>query len=171
VFAGANATEPLVRAAAAEATVLHFATHGVLDDTNPMYSFLQLTRTGGKDAETDGRLEAWEILTLKLNAAVAVLTACDTARGEIGGGEGVIGLAWAFLAAGTPSTVVSLWQLESHSATALTLAFHRRLRASLVAGHGEVAGSLRAAALELRRDPRYRHPFYWAGLVAVGDGY
>ncbi|HMB78751.1 MAG TPA: CHAT domain-containing protein, partial [Vicinamibacterales bacterium] len=102
VFIGANATEPRVRAAASEATILHFATHGVVDDTNPMYSYLQLTRTGEVDAETDGRLEAWEILSLKLDAAVAVLTACDTARGTVGGGEGVVGLAWAFFAAGTP---------------------------------------------------------------------
>jgi CHAT domain-containing protein/Tfp pilus assembly protein PilF len=171
VFVGPAATEPGVRGALANATILHFATHGIVDDGNPMYSFLQLTRTGQIDANTDGRLEVWEIMSLKLDATVAVLTACDTARGSIGGGEGVVGLAWAFFAAGTPATVVSLWALESGSATSMTLEFHRRFRASLVAGHGEVAASLRAAALALRRDPRYRHPFYWAGLVAVGDGY
>jgi len=171
VFVGAAATEPRVRAAAAGATILHFATHGVVDGTNPMYSYLQLTRTGEVDAETDGRLEAWEVVSLKLDAIVAVLAACDTARGKLGGGEGVVGLAWAFFAAGTPATVVSLWQLESGSATTLTLGFHQRLRTGLLRGHGRVADSLRAAALELRRDPRYRHPFYWAGLVTIGDGY
>ncbi|HMB81828.1 MAG TPA: CHAT domain-containing protein, partial [Vicinamibacterales bacterium] len=88
-----------------------------------------------------------------------------------GGGEGVVGLAWAFFAAGTPATVVSLWPLESGSATTLTLGLHQRLRAALLRGHASVADSLRAAALELRRDPRYRHPFYWAGLVTVGDGF
>jgi CHAT domain-containing protein len=171
VFVGAAATEPGVRAALANATILHFATHGVVDDMNPMYSFLQLTRTGQVDANTDGRLEAWEIMSLKLDATVAVLTACDTARGTLGGGEGIVGLAWAFFAAGTPATVVSLWQLDSASATTLTLGLHQRLRAGLVRGHGSVADSLRAAALDLRRDVRYRHPFYWAGLVTVGDGY
>jgi len=171
LLVGSAATEPRVRAAAADATVLHFATHGVLDDANPMYSFLQLTRSGATDADGDGRVEAWEIQALKFDASVAVLTACDTGRGRLADGEGLIGLAWAFFAAGTPATVVSLWPLESASATTLTLSFHRRLRASLVAGHAEVADSLRAAALELRRAPRYRHPFYWAGLVSVGDGY
>ena len=170
-FVGTAATETRVRAALANATILHFATHGVVDDMNPMYSYLQLTRAGAVDANTDGRLEAWEIMSLKLEAAVAVLTACDTARGKLGGGEGMVGLSWAFFAAGTPATVVSLWELDSASATAMTTTFHRRFRASLLAGHGEVAESLRAAALELRRDARYRHPFYWAGLVAVGDGY
>ena len=176
-FVGAAASEPAIRDASAGATVLHFATHGVVDDANPMYSFLQLARAGkpggsaGGDARDDGRLEAWEILTLKLDAAVAVLTACDTARGKIGGGEGVIGLAWAFFAAGTPATVVSLWQLDSSSATQLTLAFHRGLHTSLLKGNARVAENLHAAALALRRDPRYRHPFYWAGLVAVGDGF
>ena len=172
-FVGAAASEPAVRGASGDATVLHFATHGVVDDANPMYSFLQLTKAkpGEDDARVDGRLEAWEIVTLKLDAAVAVLTACDTARGKIRGGEGVIGLAWAFFAAGTPATVVSLWQLDSTSATTLTLAFHRRLHAALLKGNGRVAENLHAAALEMRRDPRFRHPFYWAGFVAVGDAY
>jgi CHAT domain-containing protein/Tfp pilus assembly protein PilF len=171
LLVGAAATEPKVRSALAEADVLHFATHGVVDDQDPMYSFLQLTRGGANDAAGDGRLEAWEIQSLKLRAAVAVLTACDTARGTIGGGEGVIGLAWSFLAAGTPSMVVSLWQLDAASATALTSDLHEHLRRSMVSGHIRVADSLRDAALTLRSDPRYRHPYYWAGLVAVGDGY
>ena len=100
LFVGDEATEPRVRAAAAGAWVLHFATHGVVDDTNPMYSFLQLTRTGPAEAATDGRLEAWEILSMHLDASVAVLTACDTARGTIGGGEGVISLAVGLLRRG-----------------------------------------------------------------------
>ena len=170
VLVGAAATEPKVRSALADADVLHFATHGIVDDRDPMYSFLQLTR-GGADAAGDGRLEAWEIQSLKLRAAVAVLTACDTARGTLGGGEGVIGLAWSFLAAGTPSMVVSLWELDAGSATALTSDLHQRLRASMVGGHVRVAESLRSAMLQLRSNPRYRHPYYWAGLVAVGDGY
>ena len=168
---GADATEARVRGSVAGASVLHFATHGVLDDASPMYSFLQLTPKSGSDASTDGRLEAWEIESLQLDAQVAVLTACDTGRGRVADGEGVIGLTWAFFAAGTPSTVVSLWKLESESAAALTLAFHQQLRASLVAGHGQVAPSLRSAALTLRRDPRWRHPFYWAGLVPIGDAF
>lgn len=170
VFVGAAATEPAVRSVSADAAVLHFATHGVVDNANPMYSFLQLTRADDSDAAHDGRLEAWEIATLRLNAVVAVLTACDTARGRISG-EGVVGLAWSFFAAGTPATVVSLWQLDSASATSLTLDFHRRLHESLVQTKTDVAASLRAAALDIRRDPRYRHPFYWAGLVAVGDAF
>src|SRR5262249_27997187 len=160
-----------VRSAASGATVIHFATHGMIDDATPMYSFLQLTSGGRRAAETDGRLEAWEIQSLKLDAQVAVLTACDTARGRLSSGEGVIGLAWAFFAAGTPSTIVSLWELESASATRLTLALHRRLHASLARGQNLAAENLRAAALELRRDPRFRHPFYWAGLITMGDGF
>jgi CHAT domain-containing protein len=169
-LSGASATESRLRASAATATVLQFATHGVVDDASPMYSYLQLARGADDDAGSDGRLEAWEIQSMKLRARVAVLTACDTARGRISG-EGVIGLAWAFFMAGTPATVVSLWQLESASATDLTVAFHRDLRAGLLRGHPQTADSLRAAALALRRDPRYRHPFYWAGVIAVGDGF
>jgi len=78
----------------------------------------------------------------------------------------VIGMAWALFIAGSPSTVVSQWRVDSASTTELMLGLHRRL----VAG-GSRAGSLRESALSLMRDKRYGHPFYWAGFVVVGDGF
>jgi len=111
-------------------------------------------------------------MKLDLRPAITVLAACETARGRIGGGEGVIGLSWAFFLAGSPRTVVSLWNVDAASTTDLMVAFHRRVRAHLVQQHGRpaAAASLRAAALLLLQDPKYRHPFYWAGFVVLGDG-
>jgi len=75
----------------------------------------------------------------------------------------VIGLAWAFLVAGCPSTVVSQWEAESASTSILMIEFHRQLRAGV-----SKPEALRRAALALRRDRRYSHPFYWAPFIVVG---
>jgi CHAT domain-containing protein len=112
----------------------------------------------------DGLLEAWEIKRMKLHARLAVLSACETARGKISDGEGVIGLSWALFAAGCPSEVVSQWKVDSASNTDLMLKFHQRFRAGASA-----AEAMRDASLALAKDPRYRHPFYWAPFVAIGN--
>jgi CHAT domain-containing protein len=161
VYVGGEANEARAKAETGDSRVLHFATHGILNEASPMYSQLVLSQASGDE---DGLLEAWEILNLDLNADLAVLSACETGRGRVGAGEGVIGLSWAFFVAGCPTTVVSQWKVESASTTELMLAFHRSLRK----GQSK-AEALRSAALKLLGDSRYRHPFYWAGFVVVGD--
>jgi CHAT domain-containing protein/Tfp pilus assembly protein PilF len=166
VYIGAEAREDRLKAEAARARVLHFATHGILNDASPMYSHLALAQG---DKNEDGLLEAWELMQMDLRADLVVLSACETARGRFGAGEGMIGLTWALFVAGVPSTVVSQWKVESASARELMLGFHRRLRApsrkSLT-----MAEALRMEALKLMKDPSTSHPFYWAGFVLVGDG-
>jgi CHAT domain-containing protein len=159
-----DATESQVKAAAPHYAVLHLATHGVLDESSPLYSHFVLSSAPG-NAEDDGRLEAWEIMRMKLTAEVVVLAACDTGRGRIAPGEGVIGMMWALFAAGARSMVVSQFGVESTSATAMLVAFHRRLAGD----RGAKSVQLRAAALELLRTPRFAHPYYWAGFILVGD--
>ena len=165
VFIGAAAREDRLKAAAAEAGVLHIATHGVLNDAAPMYSHLALATN---DEKEDGLLEAWELMQLDLKADLAVLSACETARGRIGAGEGVIGLSWALFVAGVPSTLVSQWKVESSSTRDLMLGFHRGLRSKT--RPLTKAEALRQAVLSLLKNPRTDHPFYWAGFVLVGDG-
>jgi CHAT domain-containing protein len=101
-----------------------------------------------------------------------VLSACETARGRYGAGEGVIGLTWALFVAGVPSTVVSQWKVESASARDLMLNFHRQLRAPSATAPATAAKAeaLRQAALKVMKNPETSHPFYWAGFVLVGDG-
>ena len=172
VLHGDAASERALRAATTDAAVLHFATHGLLDNSGPMYSFLLLSGHSAGDAAADGRLEAWEIVDLPLPVEAVVVAACETALGRIGPGEGMIGLSWAFFLAGSPRTVASLWKVDAASTTDLMIAFHRRFRDGLTRNvqRPEAADSLRAGALSLLRSERYGHPFYWAGFILVGDG-
>ncbi len=172
VFIGAEAREGVVKTEAPKYEVLHFATHGLLDNRNPMFSYLILAQTAG-DPNEDGLLEAREIINMDLHARLAVLSACQTARGWVGAGEGVIGMSWALFVAGVPTTVASQWKVDSASTTSLMIDFHRRLtmrRANPKLKEGK-AEALRQAELELLRSERYRHPFYWAGFVMIGDGW
>lgn len=162
VYVGAEAREERAKTEAAQASVLHFATHGILNDAAPMYSHLVLAQG---DKNEDGLLEAWEVMQLDLKADLAVLSACETARGRFGAGEGMIGLTWALFVAGVPSTVVSQWKVESASTRDLMVRFHRRLQT----GKASKAEALRQAALSLQRRPATNHPFYWAGFVHIGD--
>src|SRR5262245_3441455 len=166
VYIGAGAREDRFKAEAARAEVLHFATHGILNDAAPMYSHLALAPG---DKSEDGLLEAWELMQLDLKADLAVLSACETARGRYGAGEGVIGLTWALFIAGVPSTVVSQWKVESNSTRELMLDFHRSLRA-MSRNPAPKAEALRQAALKVMKNPETSHPFYWAGFVLVGAG-
>ncbi|HQX81614.1 MAG TPA: CHAT domain-containing tetratricopeptide repeat protein [Vicinamibacterales bacterium] len=167
VFLGSAATEGTLRAAVRNASVLHIATHGVLDDRSPMYSHLLMAPDKSGDG-TDGRLEAWELLDLEITADLVVLSACQTASGAVGGGEGVIGLSWALFAAGASTAVVSQWEVDSASTTALMIGLHERLLAPKAAS-ASAAESLRGSALALMKDPRYRHPFYWAGFIVMAN--
>jgi CHAT domain-containing protein len=168
VYIGDEAREDRVKSEAGQATILHFATHGILNDASPMYSHLTLAQGDGAE---DGLLEAWELMRLDLKADLAVLSACETARGRFGAGEGMIGLTWALFVAGVPSTLVSQWKVESASTRDLMLGFHRQLRAPApVKAKMTKAEALRRAALKVMKNPETRHPFYWAGFVLVGDG-
>ncbi len=162
VYVGAEAREDLLKAEAGKYRILQLATHGVINNASPMYSHLVLAQ--GDDGKEDGLLEAWEIMQLDLKADLAVLSACDTARGRIGAGEGVIGLAWALFVAGCPTTVVSQWKVESSSTAELMLAFHHNLQAG-----SSKSEALRQAALKLITDRKHGHPFYWGGFIVVGN--
>ncbi|HEY0727004.1 MAG TPA: CHAT domain-containing protein, partial [Pyrinomonadaceae bacterium] len=169
VYVGPDAREDRVKNEAGQAGILHFTTHGTLNNASPMYSYLTLAEGGPND---DGLLEAWELMQLDLKAELAVLSACETARGRIGAGEGVIGFSWAMFIAGVPATVVSQWKVESASTRDLMVSFHRSLfspRAPQLSKPTKT-DALRQAALKLMRNPETSHPFYWAGFVLVGDG-
>jgi CHAT domain-containing protein len=169
IYTGTEAREERIKAEASDYKILHFATHGILNDSAPMHSYLVLAQ-GGKNE--DGLLEAWELMETDLRADLVVLSACETARGRVGAGEGVIGLSWALFVAGSPTAVVSHWKVDSAGTSQLMLAFHKSLNAALSNQKPRVstAGALRAAALNLLKSTEYRHPFYWAGFSVIGDG-
>lgn len=162
VYVGAEAQEWRFKSEAPRARILHIATHAFADPAWPMYSALLFARPTASDGE-DGILEAREIASMKLSAEVAVLSACETGRGEYDWDEGVVGLPWAFLAAGTPAVVVSQWKVASRSTAALMVEFHKRLRQPGTTP----ASALRGAQRTLRGQTRYAHPFYWAPFVTI----
>lgn len=163
VYVGTEAREDRVKTEAPKHGIIHIAAHGIVNNKSPMYSHIVLSQADGNRSE-DGLLEAWEIMNLDLKADLVILSACETARGRIGNGEGVIGLSWAAFIAGAATTVVSQWKVESSSTTELMIEFHRPLRLGK-----SKAEALRLASLKLLKTERYRHPFYWAGFVIIGD--
>lgn len=164
VLVGANARKNVFRQEASKYSIIHLATHGILDDNSPMYSRLVMARAEN-DPTDDGLLEAREIMQLDLHADLVVLSACQTARGRIGAGEGMVGMSWAFFVAGVPTMVASQWKVDSASTAKLMIDFHKRLREETTTSKAAI---LQQASLALMKDPRYRHPYFWAGFVLMG---
>jgi CHAT domain-containing protein len=164
-FTGAAATKENFNTYAAHYDIVHLATHGLFDDHDPMYSHLLFAgSTSDPSRSRTAQLDASEIADMKLSASLVVLSACETADGKYLAGEGLIGLSWSFLAAGSQSAIASQWRVASSSTTDLMIAFHRNLQQ-----HIPKAEALRRAELTLAHDPRYDHPFYWAGFVLLGE--
>ncbi len=142
-------------------------THGILDENSPLYSGLVLSPTQG----SDGFLHAYEIFPVALDAELVVLSACETAGGELRAGEGVLALTRAFMAAGARSVVASLW-LAPDVAGPLMPEFYR----GLMQGASKAA-ALRAAKLAMKssrgrvagQEVSYAHPIFWASSVLVGS--
>ncbi len=166
VFTGADAREETAKKESPNYRIVQFATHGILNNVSPMYSHLVMAQDA-RNPNEDGLLEAWELKDLDLKADMVILSACETARGKIANGEGIIGMTWASFIAGAPTTVASQWKVESSSTTELMLEFHRQLLSKKPPSKAE---ALRRASLKLMKMPRYRHPRYWGGFVLVGDG-
>jgi CHAT domain-containing protein len=172
VYFGAAAQEGRAKSDAGQCQVLHFATHGILDNSSPMYSRIVLSQAEGNTAE-DGLLEAWELMNLDLKADLVVLSACQTARGRAASGEGMIGLTWALFVAGCPTTVASQWSVKSDSTKELMIEFHRQLQSAIRNPQSKItkAEALRQAMVKMvRRQDNYKYPHFWAGFVLAGDG-
>jgi len=142
---------------------LHFATHGLIDEDKPEMSSIVLTTT--KNSGEDGLLQATEIFNLKLNADLVVLSACQTGLGKLVRGEGMVGLTRAFMYAGTPTVMVSLWSVSDMSTAALMGEFYK----NLIKNKLFKTDALRKAQLTLMTDEKYAHPFYWAPFILIGD--
>lgn len=146
--------------------LLHIATHAVADELQPELSRLILSRCDSRGNELDGDLFLPDIAQLRLEARLVTLSACSAGKGARIAGEGPMHLARAFLHAGARAVVVSLWDVEDEAAAELMRKFYEHM-------HGSAAQSPAAALLMAQRDlsqnPRWRHPFYWAGWTYLGD--
>lgn len=177
ILTGAAAQEATIKRLAGDYRYLHLATHGFVNDGSPLLSSVVLASppapdpaSGGQTAGAappaeDGFLTAREIYGMNLKAEMTVLSACNTARGENRTGEGVVGLTWALFVAGCPTQVVSQWAVDDAGTALLMGRFYENLKVRKLGK----ARALQDAETWLRgRDPKYRHPYYWAPFVLNG---
>ena len=160
---GREATETAFRARAGGAGIVHLAAHGQLNPATPIFSRIVLAPEGSPDLGSDGSLEIHEIYDLDLaQAGLVVLSACQTQLGTRSQGDDLVGLNRAFLYAGAPTVVASLWSVDDQATAGLMTAFYRHLRQGL----GKAA-ALRAAQAEVRAE--HPDPYYWAAFILTGD--
>jgi CHAT domain-containing protein len=171
-YVDAEATKAHFLAQAKGKPVIFLATHAFLDGADPLSSYFLLTPLANQPGTE--RLTVSEILSMELANRMALLFACDTERGPIVQGEGEIGLAWAFLHGGCPATLVSQWPVELQATAKLSAFFMRDLKEKLDESGNtsfSIAALLHKSQVRLLNTDEFNHPFYWAGMVLVGDPY
>ncbi len=172
VFQGVEATEEKAKTPGLleRYRLLHFAAHGLINQNRPRFSGIVLSLPAKNvsvpkpvaDASVeDGILQVYEIFQLKLNADLVVLSACETGLGREVNGEGLIGLTRAFIYAGTPSLLVSLWKVDDEKTADLMIRFYTHLKAGK-----SKAAALRQAQLDLIET--VGTPYFWAPFVLIG---
>jgi len=164
-FVDKFAQENNFKNSAPEYDILHLAMHTIINDSLPMFSKLVFSKPDLKSTE-DGYLNTYEIYNMKLNARLAVLSACETGTGRLQKGEGVMSMARGFIYAGCPAIVMTLWQVEDKSGVRIMKDFYYYLSKGK---RKDVA--LRMAKLKHLEssDPLTAHPHYWLGYVSIGN--
>lgn len=163
-FLGPEATKERLHGQAPEYAILHFATHGLVDMENPVYSNLVFY----KDNDTaNHRLHVFELQNMNIQANLVVLSACETGLGRYVRGEGIMSLSRGFMYAGIPSQVLTLWKIQDKSSADLMDAFYENL-----SDEQKVGTALQEAKIKFLRekaDGLTAHPHFWAGFVLMGD--
>lgn len=178
LFLGQDATEENAKAKnlISQYGIVHFSAHGFPNEDRPRFSSIVLSSpvnnkpssptTTSASATEDGWLSAYEIFNLKLNADLVVLSACETGLGKEVKGDGLMSLTRAFMHAGAPSVVVSLWSVDDKSTADLLIAFYRHLRQPPNGEKISYAEALRQAQLDSIR--KGNSPYHWAPFVLLG---
>ena len=163
-WTGTNATEQHFKNHAVDYQILHLAMHTLLDDDTPMQS--QFVFAVENDSINDGALTAAELYAMKLPAQFVVLSACETGYGEVRKGEGIMSLSRAFLYAGCPSQLVTLWKAPDVQSQDLMVRFFSYLKDDQPKNV-----ALQQAKLDYlqQADEITAHPFFWAGFIPIGD--
>jgi CHAT domain-containing protein len=154
---GAQGTKAEIVQKMPQASIIHLATHGLLDDVRGLGSAIAMAPSG-KD---DGLLTAEEIFDMKLQASLVVLSACNTGEGRITG-DGVIGLSRALISAGVPSVIVSLWAVPDAPTSELMQSFYQNLQ-----NNPDKAQALRQAMLTTMKT--HPQPRNWAAFTLIGE--
>ena len=152
---GKSATKDKVIEKCIDKDVIHFSCHGYFDDADPLSSGVKLY---------DSVLTAREIFDMRLNTELVTLSACQTGLNQRSPGDDLIGLTRAFIYAGAPSVIVSLWSVDAHSTQELMHEFY-----TLLKNGTDKATALQEAQKRIMEKEGYSHPYYWAPFVLVGD--
>ncbi|BDI21046.1 hypothetical protein ANSO36C_68480 (plasmid) [Nostoc cf. commune SO-36] len=160
VFILNDATETRLRVESSTANIIHIAAHGEYNSANPLFSTIYLA----SDDQNDGLLQVQEIYDLDLTATnLVVLSACNTSVGRLSKGDEVVGLTRAFLYAGAPSVISTLWSVDDTVTGEFMQRFYTHLHLGI-----EKAEALQKAQNDIRKD--YPNPYFWAAFVLTGDG-
>ena len=165
VFLGQNASEARFKDDSPRHSIVHIASHALLDERDPFLSKLVMAQNV-TDSINDGTLNTREILGLSIPAEMIVLSACNTGVGDIVTGEGVISLANSFFYAGSQSLVMTLWTANDESSTFIMDQFYKNLAAGK--RKSEALRLAKLAFLETADDIR-SHPYYWAHFIVNGN--
>lgn len=145
--------------------IVHFATHGLINNTHPELSGVVLSLVDEKGRPQNGFLRLYDLYNLKLSADLVVLSACQTALGKEIRGEGLVGLTRGFMYAGAPRVVASLWQIDDRA----TAEFMKRFYEGMLGQKLRPAAALRAAQASMYKDPRWHQAHYWAAFTLQGE--
>ncbi|HEY3055797.1 MAG TPA: CHAT domain-containing protein [Thermoanaerobaculia bacterium] len=145
---------------------VHFATHGLLNNFHPELSGIVLSMVDEKGREQNGFLSTADVFNLSLAADLVVLSGCRTGLGKEIRGEGIAGLTRAFMYAGSPRVVASLWNVNDAATAELMKRFYQEM---LGPERRPPAAALRAAQLSMRQQARWSAPYYWAAFVIQGE--
>src|SRR6266498_462426 len=149
-----------------EYRIVHFATHGLLNNSHPELSGIVLSLVDEAGKPQDGFLRLQDIYNLKLSAELVVLSACQTGLGKEIKGEGLVGLARGFMYAGAPRILASLWKVDDQA----TSEFMERFYQGMLGPEAlSPAGALRQAQLSIWKEKQWREPYYWAAFVLQGE--
>ena len=144
--------------------IVHFATHGLINSQHPELSGIVLSLVDRQGKLQDGFLRLHDIYNMRLGADLVVLSACQTALGKEIKGEGLVGLTRAFMYAGVPRVVASLWEVSDLATAELMKKFY----GAMFQRGLPPAAALRTAQLEMSKDRRWNSPYYWAGFQITG---
>lgn len=163
-FVESQATKDQLSKSGERSGILHLAAHGHFRSDNPLFSGVALA---------DGWLSTLDIFSMKLQASLVALSACQTGRSVIGGGDELLGLSRALLSAGAPSLLLSLWTVEDRATTTLMMRFYENLDQgkTKAASLSDAQRSFiqRRSVLDTEVPEAYAHPYYWAPFFLVGD--
>lgn len=146
-----------------EYSVIHLSTHGIVDHTNPSHSYIAFNE-GSDSLDLANNLHASEIFNLNSKAELLVLSACETAIGEIAEGEGIMSLSRAWAATGVKSIVSTLWRIDDQFTSDFMTQFYREISK----GESKSNALWNAKKIALTSDV-YNHPYYWASFTLMGD--